>query len=179
MKSIVWVAVRKQTALFRAFCWLTALQTGYCTNYIAKVQKIRETMTYLRRNPTRRHWYGDQHITQEGMFVRIGSSGSISSSLRSCHNQKQISKLQIDGVNFLQSSPAGDCSHDVYGPIGEWDVSRVTDMSVMFLSESLFKGDISQWDVSKVEDIRMSVMFWIKIVVKSFQYWTLLSYSMY
>ena len=41
-------------------------------------------------------------------------------------------------------------------PIGDWDVSNVTDMSGMF-DGSTFNGDISNWDVSNVTN--MSYMF--------------------
>ena len=44
-----------------------------------------------------------------------------------------------------------------YGIIGEWDVSKVTDMSEMFHDAHSFNQDISKWDVSNVTD--MSKMF--------------------
>jgi len=43
------------------------------------------------------------------------------------------------------------------GDISKWDVSRVTDMNIMFASATSFNGDISKWDVSRVTD--MSYMF--------------------
>ena len=46
------------------------------------------------------------------------------------------------------------------GDISNWDVSKVTDMSGMFMGafyESQFNGDISNWDVSNVTD--MLLMF--------------------
>ena len=43
------------------------------------------------------------------------------------------------------------------GDISEWDVSGVTDMSLMFANAGSFNGDISSWDVSGVTD--MSEMF--------------------
>ena len=51
---------------------------------------------------------------------------------------------------YLKLSPKGDCSECPHGPIGEWDVSRVTDMSALFGSGKKFNGDISKWDVSRV-----------------------------
>ena len=42
--------------------------------------------------------------------------------------------------------------------ISKWDVSRVTDMSSMFNGALSFKRDISKWDVSRVTDMRG--MFW-------------------
>ena len=38
-------------------------------------------------------------------------------------------------------------------PIGNWDVSNVTDMSYMFANNYLFNQDISYWDVSSVTDM--------------------------
>ena len=45
----------------------------------------------------------------------------------------------------------------MHGPIGEWDVSRVTDMGQMFYWARLFNSDVSEWDVSRVANMR--VMF--------------------
>ena len=61
----------------------------------------------------------------------------------------------------LKLSPKGDCSNVPHGPIGEWDVSNVTDMIRMFSYAKSFRADISKWDVSNVRD--MSGMFhWAK-----------------
>ena len=53
------------------------------------------------------------------------------------------------------------CYEEFNQPIGNWDVSNVTDMSGMFANECEdfhnFNQDISQWDVSNVTD--MSYMF--------------------
>ena len=42
----------------------------------------------------------------------------------------------------------------MHGPIGEWDVSRVTDMWRMFYYATQFNSDVSKWDVSRVIDMR-------------------------
>ena len=42
-------------------------------------------------------------------------------------------------------------------PIGEWDVSKVTDMTGMFGYTSAFNQPIGKWDVSSVNN--MSAMF--------------------
>ena len=53
----------------------------------------------------------------------------------------------------LRLFPKGDCSNGPPGAMGEWDVSRVRDMSRIFASAKLFNSDISKWDVSRVRDV--------------------------
>ena len=57
----------------------------------------------------------------------------------------------------LEVDASGAAVHTEYGPIGTWDVSRVTDMSHMFNSAHFLNGDISKWDVSNVAE--MACMF--------------------
>ena len=44
-----------------------------------------------------------------------------------------------------------------YGEINNWDVSKVTDMSLMFSDATSFNQDLSGWDVGNVDD--MTAMF--------------------
>ena len=53
----------------------------------------------------------------------------------------------------LRMSQKGGYSYGPHGAIGEWDVSRVTDMSGMFSGANSFDDDISQWDVSSAADV--------------------------
>ena len=53
----------------------------------------------------------------------------------------------------LKLSPKGYCSDGPHGPIGKWDVSKITDMSRMFSYATLFRADISKWDVSNVRNM--------------------------
>ena len=87
-----------------------------------------------------------------------GSSGSISQAMcttATTFSSKAKLKSAVDAS--LKLSPKGDCSNGPHGPIGEWDISSVTDMSDMFSGATFFNGDISQWDVSRVTG--MTYMF--------------------
>ena len=102
--------------------------------------------------------------TKRRMFE--GSSGSISSgllrSLGACgtthfspQNKAELLTNAVD--DCLRLSPEGDCSDGPHGPIGEWDVSRIIDLSYMFMGAASFDSDISKWDVSRVT--AMNYMF--------------------
>ena len=47
-----------------------------------------------------------------------------------------------------------------YGPIADWDVSGITDMSRLFIRLRNFDADISSWDTSSVTD--MNLMFYVR-----------------
>merc|ERR1712218_388808 len=103
--------------------------------------------------------------TKSAMFS--GSSGSISWTV--CPFSPQ-SKRQLQSAidACLKLSSKGDCPKGPNGQIGEWDVSRVTDLSRLFSNAKLFdgdiskydmfNGDISKWDVSNVKS--MYGTFW-------------------
>ena len=40
-----------------------------------------------------------------------------------------------------------------FGAIGDWDVSRVTDMSDLLYCQSEFNEDLSRWDTARVESM--------------------------
>lgn len=44
--------------------------------------------------------------------------------------------------------------------IGGWDVSNVTNMSLMFSGASAFNHDVGAWDVSNVTNMS-SMFFWM------------------
>jgi len=91
--------------------------------------------------------------------------------------------------DFPGLSAENNYTHVDYGPIAEWDVSSVTDMSYMFNGAGSFSGDLSKWDVSNVTD--MYAMFWgarsfngdisewdvSKVTDMSFMFWGAMSFD--
>ena len=83
--------------------------------------------------------------------------GGVSPETKASFSPQSKEELKSAVDAYLKLSPKGDCSDCPHGPIGEWDVSRVTDMRDTFSNAISFNGDISKWDVSRVTD--MSGMF--------------------
>jgi len=69
-------------------------------------------------------------------------------------NIRQLVKAYLHKKSYLPN----DLKHK---PIGEWDVSRVTNMKGLFDGEAGFNEPIGQWNVSNVTD--MSSMFYFAI----------------
>ena len=66
---------------------------------------------------------------------------------------KTRAELKAAVDTCLRASSVGKCPKAL-GPIGEWDVSRVTDMNNMFYSAQSFNADISKWNVSSVTNMQ-------------------------
>ena len=70
-----------------------------------------------------------------------------------------LTKTGLRGAvsQLLENDPTGAGEFGPYGPIGSWDVSKVTDMSEMFSRATSFNGDVSKWTFPEV--VYMSQMF--------------------
>ena len=84
--------------------------------------------------------------------------------IKLAHCQDADLKAAVDAC--IQESPTGDCKCEngcgsYNGPIGEWDVSRVTDMKSLFYTWNTygctiycdFNANVSKWDTSHVTDM--------------------------
>ena len=60
-------------------------------------------------------------------------------------------KEAIDALN-----PDGSGTHSTYGPVADWDMSLVTDLSGAFYNKGSFNGDISKWQTQKVKSMKGS-----------------------
>ena len=140
-------------------------------------EMFRDARTF-KRNLCGASWVRSNAI-KTGMFV--GSSGSISREV--CASNRPTSRdictrtlpasavvfqtefkitsdkdLRREVSDYLKKFPNGECNgYCAQGPMGEWDVSSVADMSNVFADATEFNGDISNWDVSRVTD--MSKLF--------------------
>lgn len=70
-------------------------------------------------------------------------------------NIRGFVKQYLEYLEYLEN--IGSDEDEDHPHIGEWDVSRVTNMSFMFENATIFNEDISDWDVSNVKN--MSGMF--------------------
>ena len=68
-----------------------------------------------------------------------------------------LSSLKAAVAELLAQDRTGGSSHWFHGPIKEWNVINVTDMTDLFKDATSFSQDLSGWDVSNVTS--MSGMF--------------------
>ena len=99
------------------------------------------------------------YLCSIGSHADQGMVGSVS--VRWQPQTKEELKELLQSWNSSSSSATQQEIFSIYGPINEWDVSLITDMSYLFDylgSFRYFEDDISGWDVSNVTD--MNNMFY-------------------
>ena len=57
-------------------------------------------------------------------------------------------------VKYVLEKGGPNYVHPTYGPIADWDVSEVTDMSKMFNGAKSFNGDVSKWTFPNVTNMK-------------------------
>ena len=65
---------------------------------------------------------------------------------RSCDPRKAVDELNADGSG----------THPTYGPMKNWDMSLVTDLSYLFYKKNTLNADLSNWDISKCTTMKYS-----------------------
>ena len=107
---------------------------------------------------------GDNGITCICKNVKPGEKGFINGIEYEVVDNSLLRKRRDEGVDMtklctsLVTDMSGLFSQTIFNqPIGNWDVSNVVNMQVMFLLNTRFNQPIGNWDVSKV--INMSQMF--------------------
>ena len=63
-----------------------------------------------------------------------------------------LRKIVDDWINPATRSSV----ESTYGPIADWDTSRVTNIRALFKEKETFNANISEWDVSNVETMERS-----------------------
>ena len=66
--------------------------------------------------------------------------------------------IRVAVKDYVEGGEKRDAIVKVYGPIGYWNTSEVTDMSRLFQFRNYFNEDISKWDVSKVTNMKYMLL---------------------
>ena len=78
-----------------------------------------------------------------------GCKGNTDGRDRSCYPRKAVDDMDATGSG----------THATYGPMKDWDMSLVTDLSYLFYRskhEGTINADLSSWDVSRVTTMQSS-----------------------
>ena len=70
---------------------------------------------------------------------------------RSCYPRQAV-----DELTALNADGSG--THPTYGPMQDWDMSLVTDLSRLFEYKNSLTADLSNWDVSRVTAMEKSAL---------------------
>ena len=89
-----------------------------------------------------------------------------------CFVDKAELRKAVEDHQAFQEHGGSSTVVDTYGPIEDWCVDDVTDMSFLFCGVGDFDYDIRNWNVGKVTD--MSFMFFYVSSVSSWYSWLLL-----
>ena len=73
-----------------------------------------------------------------------------------------LEKVVDDWINPVTRSSI----ETTYGPIANWDTSRVTQMNYLFAYKTTFNANISEWDVSNVENMAQSTFQFFFVLFK-------------
>ena len=75
-----------------------------------------------------------------------GCKGNTNKDDRTCYPRKAVDELSADGSG----------THPMYGPMKDWDMSLVTDLSYLFRYKRTMNANLSSWNVSSVTTMKES-----------------------
>ena len=123
------------------------------------------TVTVLGEGLERIRLFGDTPNARQLISIEQWGSTEWTSMDRAFYGAKNMVYHATDVPNLSGVTDMGSMfiSNIAFnGDLSDWDVSSVTDMAYMFSSAVVFNGDLSDWDVSSVTD--MSNMFSTAVV---------------
>ena len=85
----------------------------------------------------------------DGCTGRVSVNGVVWQYDRTCYPRKAVDEL-------IALNADGSGTHPTYGPMKDWDMSLVTDMSWLFYNKGSMNANLSSWDVSGVTNMDRS-----------------------
>ena len=87
------------------------------------------------------------HMVSETMVEAACAPTILSTAVNACLSESGTGNCP----NFAAASNGAGCNNGgVNGVIGDWDVSQVTSLDMVFFDKGSFNADISKWDTSSV-----------------------------
>merc|ERR1712194_135312 len=83
----------------------------------------------------------------------MGSKESLQWAVGAVDACQGVGACQGFACSIGQRNPASPRCNTTYGPIADWDVSAISDMSNLFKDLKYFNADISSWHTSGVTDM--------------------------
>ena len=138
--------------------------TGITDSTIVTITSLLQTSSLIIEKSNTLDFTSSLDITAEVLNIKDNFSNVLTYSItlpeRRTDPFTDDNKNELDGaINLWQGTYAQrEVATALYGPIGEWNMSQMTDMSKLFSFSATFNSNINDWDVSNVTN--MSSMFW-------------------
>ena len=138
--------------------------TGITDSTIVTITSLLQTSSLIIEKSNTLDFTSSLDITAEVLNIKDTFSNVLTYSItlpeRRTEPFTDSNKIELDGaINLWQGTYAQrEVATALYGPIGEWNMSQMTNMSSLFKFNRTFNSNINDWDVSNVTN--MDNMFW-------------------